>query len=83
MDYLFVPGSTTDEVMGRATISKKPNTTAITLRAAQNHVAGLIANLGTLASSTGNPNPRPIGDLLLVAHGLETGVYFIPLSRTQ
>ena len=81
MDYLFVPGSTTEESLGRTTISKRPNTTAITLRAAKNHVAGLIAHLGTLASSASNPNPRPIGDLLLVAHGLETGNYFIPLSR--
>jgi len=82
MDYLFVPGSSSAEVLGRAVISRRPNTTLIALSAAKNHVAGLLARLATLAPSASNPNPRPIGDLLLVAHGLETGNYYIPLSRT-
>lgn len=76
-DYLFVPGGSTAEVLGRGVISRRPNTTLITLPAAQNHLAGLIAHLTTNAAIT-----RPIGDILLVAHGLETGIYYIPLSRT-
>lgn len=75
-DFLFVPGSSGPEVMGRTVISHRPNTTLITRPAAQNHLAGLIAHLTTSGSIT-----RPIGDILLVAHGLETGFYFMPLSR--
>jgi hypothetical protein len=82
MDYLFVPGTSAAEVLGRAVISRRPNTTLITLPAAKNHVAGLLARLAALPSSAGNPNPRPIGDILLVAHGLQVGDYYIALSRT-
>ena len=77
MDYLFVPGTTAAEVLGRQVISRRPNTTLITRPAAQNHLAGLLAHLTTSGTIT-----RPIGDILLVAHGLETGNYFIRLSRT-
>src|SRR5712691_4427426 len=76
MDFLFVPGDSTDEALGRTVISQRPNTTLITQRAAQNHVAGFLARLGAGGSIT-----PPIGDILLVAHGLEFGVYYIPLSR--
>ena len=82
MDYLFVPGTSDAELRGRAVISRRANTTLITLPAAKNHVAGLLARLATLAASTPNPNPRPIGDILLVAHGLQIGDYYIRLSRT-
>jgi hypothetical protein len=81
MDYLFVPGGSTAEVLGRQVLSRRPNTLLITPPPAQNHVAGLLARLTALPPSAGNPTPRPIGDILLVAHGLETGNYFIPLSR--
>jgi len=76
MDFLFVPGGTAEEVLGRNVIARRPNTTLITRPAAQNHVAGFLARLGSGGSIT-----LPIGDILLVAHGLETGVYYIPLSR--
>jgi hypothetical protein len=72
MDYLFVPGNENSEELGRRIIGRRPNTTTITLKPAQNHIAGLIASLGGVT--------HPIGDMLLVAHGLETGRYFIPLS---
>ena len=77
MDYLFVPGTSASEVLGSRVISRRPNTTLITRPAAQNHLAGLLAHLTTNGTIT-----RPIGDILLVAHGLENGTYFIPLSRT-
>lgn len=83
MDYLFVPGSSTAEVLGRQVLSHRPGTLLISLPTAQNHLAGLLARLTTLPVSAGNPTPRPIGDLLLVAHGLENGTYWINLSRTQ
>lgn len=82
MDYLFVPGTSTAEVLGRQVISQRPNTALITLSGVKNHLAGLLAHLTTLGPTQANPNPRPIGDILLVAHGLETGNYFIRLSRT-
>ncbi len=72
MDYLFVPGNEASEELGRRVIGRRPNTTTITLKPAQNHIAGLIAKLGSVT--------HPIGDILLVAHGLESGRYFIPLS---
>lgn len=75
MDYLFVPGGSTDENLGRTVLSKRPSTKAITLPPAQNHLAGLLKKLGSGGSIT-----LPIGDILLVAHGLDTGVYYIPLS---
>lgn len=74
MDYLFVPGGGKDEDLGRQVIGRRPNTTTIALPGAQNNVAGLIAKLG------GAGITHPIGDILLVAHGLEAGEYFIPLS---
>jgi hypothetical protein len=82
MDYLFVPGGSREEVLGSQIISRRPNTTLVTSPPAQRHVAGLFARLSTLAPTAANPNPRPIGDILLVAHGLEFGEYFVPLSRT-
>jgi hypothetical protein len=74
MDYLFVPGNTFAENLGRQVIGRRPNTTTITLRPDQNHVAGLLAKLGG-ASIT-----HPIGDILLVGHGSEVGEYSMPLS---
>ena len=62
------------ENLGRQVIGRRANTTTITLPAAQNHVAGLLAKLG------GATVTHPIGDILLVAHGLEFGQYYIPLS---
>jgi hypothetical protein len=82
MDYLFVPGSSASELLGRRVLSRRPNTTLIALPAAQKHAAGLLARLTTLLPTPANPNPRPIGDILFLAHGLETGDYFIRLSRT-
>jgi hypothetical protein len=81
MDYLFVPGNGRDEGLGRRVLSRRPNTMPIQLRGRNNNLAGLLARLTALAPTAGNPNPRPIGDLLFVAHGLETGEYFIPLAR--
>ena len=76
-DYLFVPGSDGAETLGRTVISRRPNTTLITRPGPQNHIAGLLAHLTTAATIT-----RPIGDIILVAHGADTGFYFIPLSRS-
>ncbi len=81
MDYLFVPGNDAAERLGRQVLSRRPNTFAVTVPNRQRHVAGLLARLATLTPTQGNPDPRPIGDLLFVAHGLETGHYFLPLSR--
>jgi hypothetical protein len=77
MDFLFVPGGTTAELLGRGVVSRKPNTTLIKRPASQNHLAGLLAHLKSSGAVT-----RPIGDILLIAHGLDTGNYYIPLSRT-
>jgi hypothetical protein len=81
MDYLFVPGNGRAENLGRQVLARRPNTAVITRPPAQNHLAGLLAGLAGLPPSQGNPTPRPIGDILLVAHGLETGEYFLRLSR--
>jgi len=77
MDFLFVPGSSPSETLGRAVLAMRPGTTLITLPARQNHVAGLLAKLGAGGSVT-----LPIGDILSAAHGLEIGEYYLPLSRT-
>ena len=77
MDFLFVPGTTTEEVLGSNVLSRRPTTTLITLPPRQNHIAGLLAKLAAGGSIT-----PPIGDLRFVAHGLETGNYYIPLSAT-
>ena len=74
MDYLFVPGGGKDEDLGRQVIGRRPNTLTIALPGAQNNVAGLIAKLGGAGIS------HPIGDILLVAHGLEAGGVTYPLS---
>jgi hypothetical protein len=76
MDFLFVPGHESAENLGRQVIGLRPNTKTITLPPAKDHIAGLLANLGG-ASVT-----HPIGDILLVAHGLASGQYYIPLSAT-
>ena len=76
-DYLFVPGSDGAENLGRTIISRSPNTTLITRPGPQNHLAGLLAHLTTATAIA-----RPIGDIILVAHGADTGFYFIPLSRS-
>jgi hypothetical protein len=81
MDYLFVPGSGRAENLGRRVLQRRPNTLLVTPRRRDNHVAGLLARLATLAPTAANPNPRPIGDTLLVAHGNETGEYFLKLAR--
>jgi hypothetical protein len=81
VDYLFIPGDGRAERLGRAVLSRLPNTILITPTTGRNHVAGLLARLGELPPRPANPNPRPIGDLLLVAHGNETGQYFIRLAR--
>jgi len=77
VDFLFVPGASPEESLGRTIFSQRPNTTLVTLSAATNHVAGLLAKLGA-----GPPITLPIGDLLFVAHGLEIGEYYVPLSGT-
>lgn len=81
MDYLFVPGTGASEVFCRQVLSRRPNTVLISRPAAQNHFAGLLAHLTTLGPTSINPNPRPIGDILLVAHSRETGDYYVPLSH--
>jgi hypothetical protein len=80
MDYLFVPGDSREDRLGRAVLRRLPNTVLITPRRARNHVAGLLAHLAALPSTPANQDPRPIGDLLFLAHGLRTGEYFIPLT---
>jgi hypothetical protein len=77
MDFLFVPGNSPEETQGRTIFSQRPTTTLISLTPRQNHVNGLLAKLGAGGSIT-----LPIGDLLFVAHGSETGYYYIPLSPT-
>lgn len=77
MDYLFIPGSTPAENLGKTYFSKRPGTTLITPSRGNLHVAGFLAKLGA-----GAPVTLPIGDLILTAHGNETGKYGIPLSRT-
>jgi hypothetical protein len=77
MDFLFVPGTSSEETLGRTIFSQRPTTTLISLAPRQNHVQGFLAKLGAGGSIT-----LPIGDLLFVAHGLETGYYYIPLSPT-
>jgi hypothetical protein len=74
MDYLFVPGNERSEKLGRQIIGRRPNTTTIALPPAQNHVAGLLTKLGAATVT------HPIGDILMVAHGLQSGQYFIPIS---
>jgi hypothetical protein len=76
MDYLFVPGSEASEQLGRQIISRRPNTALIERPPAQNHFVGLLARLGAASVN------HPIGDILLVAHGLQSGEYYIPLSRS-
>ena len=78
MDFLFVPGTSAAEVLGRNVVSQRPRTTLITLSRRQNHLAGFLAKLGAGGSIT-----LPIGDILFVAHGLETGEYYIPLSPSS
>ena len=79
VDFLFIPGSGRDERLGRQVLLGRPGTTLIAPR--QNHLAGLLAHLTAQLTATG-PLAPPIGDIVLVGHGLETGEYFIPLSRT-
>jgi hypothetical protein len=79
MDFLFAPGNSPDENLGRTVLSRRPNTTAITLPAATNHIQGLLAEL-TKRSKPGGTITLPIGDLVFAAHGLEFGTYFISLS---
>jgi hypothetical protein len=76
MDYLFVPGNDPESQLGRKAISRRPNTTLITLPVAQNHIAGLLARLAA-ASVT-----HPIGDILLVGHARSPGEWLVPLSRS-
>src|SRR5262245_18595256 len=75
MDYLFIPGTGLAETRGRKVLPRRPNTTLINRPAKQNHVAGFLHHLTTSPAIA-----RPIGDILFVAHGLETGFYDLPLS---
>lgn len=81
MDFLFAPGNSPEENLGRAVLSRRPNTTAIMLPAAKNHVQGLLAEL-VKRSKPGGTITLPIGDLMFAAHGLEFGTYYIALSST-
>jgi hypothetical protein len=72
MDYVFIPGETAAEKMGRKVFALRANSKLITTKKGQKHIQGFLKLLETSGSVT-----RPIGDIVLVAHGSPTADYFM------
>jgi hypothetical protein len=76
MDYAFIPGGTPAEEKGRTVFALRANTKLIAAKKAQRHIQGFLKLLATSGSVT-----RPIGDIVLVAHGSPTADYFMAADK--
>ena len=62
MDFLFIPGDSIPEKAAKKYFPKRPGATLLAPRPVKNHLEGF---LGALSATVA----RPIGDIIIVAHG--------------
>jgi hypothetical protein len=77
MDFAFVPGVSTGELLARAMLQRRPQTTLIQVK----RLATLRQFINHLNTATGIS--RPVDNLLIASHATDEGALFIPLFTGQ